>query len=71
MIDTLTWRIISGPAPYIEEQVNRLAESYSPLLWSIYAGTGEALITVVLINQREMRRAALMSQPQLPGRLGV
>lgn len=59
-------RIISGSVPAIEEHLNRLLEFYAATSINFAVVHDELVLTVVLIDQRELRMAAMM-QPGGPG----
>jgi hypothetical protein len=60
-------RIISAAPAEVEEQVNQLLDGYAPIMWNIQPGPNGALVTCVLVSERELRKAQLMAAAGIPG----
>jgi hypothetical protein len=50
------YKILSAPADAIEAQVNEASEKYVALVWGITPGVDGAVVTVVMIDKRELPR---------------
>lgn len=61
-------RIVSGEVEEVELQLNILAESYGAIMWNFSVVDNRMWMTVVMIHESEMRKAALASRA-MPGRM--
>jgi hypothetical protein len=50
------YKILSAPADAIEAQVNEASEKYVALVWGITPGVDGAVVTVVMVDKRELPR---------------
>lgn len=52
-------RIVSGKPEAVEAVVNQLVENYAPQVFNVQPGPEGPLVTVILVHQDEIRKAAL------------
>lgn len=53
-------RIVCGPVPVVEEQLEQLLEDYTAIVWSFFDCAGVPTASVVMVSNAEMRKAAFM-----------
>lgn len=58
-------RIVSGTVYEIEEQMNRMLDEYVTVMWNWTVVGAELRVSVVLMHQREVRKAQLMMGNQM------
>jgi len=51
--------IVSGSAAEVEARLNKVLDEYAAVTWNFAVVKDELRITVVLVHQSEMRKAAL------------
>ncbi len=52
-------RIVTGPALVVESQLERLVDDYAPQVWNFSVVGAEVHVSVVLVSNKEIRKAAL------------
>jgi hypothetical protein len=65
-IEERALRIVSGTAAEVEAELNVLLEAYVPTVWNFQPGANGALVSVVLVHSREIRKAQLAQMSMSP-----
>jgi hypothetical protein len=60
-------RILSGDPMRIEGELNGLLDDYAPAVWNFTAVDNEVIVTVVLVDKREISRAQMMAAVSMQG----
>ena len=60
-------RILSGSPEMVEHEANLLLKNYAAIMWNFSVVRDELVITVILVHERELRKAQLAQMRSVPG----